>query len=150
MDFLNKLKDKKNSNMSPAYKAAKMSTLGSLRDEMSGMMKDDLSNAKGMKKVEVAGSDPHALAQGLDTAKSMIAPEGSPEEESGESAGEEAGEDSAASLIQELVEHEASEGDLTSDGIDEIIKMLEQKKMEMAHGSSEMTPSLNKMTGQGE
>lgn len=149
MDFLNKLKDKKNPGMSPAYKAAKMSTLGSLRDEMSGMMKDDLTNAKGLKKVEVAGSSPEALSSGLDTAKSMI--EGSPGEEAGETGAEEGAEtDTAAGLIQELVEHEASEGDLTPDGIDAIIKMLEQKKMEMSHGSSEMTPALGKMTGQTE
>lgn len=145
MDFLNKLKDKKNSGMDPQYKAAKMGVLGNLRDEMSGMMKDDLSNAKGMGKVEVAGSNPDALSAGLDKAKSMV--EGSPEEEAGES--EEGKEDTAASLIQELIDHEASEGDLTSDGIDEIIKMLEQKKTELSSGG-EMTPALNKMTGQGE
>lgn len=139
MDFLNKLKDKKNPGMSPAYKEAKMATLGSLRDEMSGMMKDDLAGAKGMKKVEVAGSSPAALSSGLDTAKGMLSGE------AGE--GEQPGEDDATSLITELVEHEASEGALTPEKIDEIIQMLEQKKSELS-GGGEMTPALDKMTGQ--
>lgn len=142
MDFLNKLKDKKNPGMSENYKKAKMSTLSSLRDEMSGMMKDDLTNAKGMKKVEVAGSSPEALSTGLDKAKQLVTGAGDAEDAS------EQPED-AAGLIKELVDHEASEGDLTPDGIDELIKMLEQKKQEMSNGSSQMTPALDKMTGQG-
>lgn len=145
--MFDKLMEKKGKPLDPMYKDAKMSMLQELRNAMSGMMKDDLSDAKGMKKVEVAGNNPDALAAGLDKAKEMVGKEG--DEESGESKDEEAGEsDDAASLIQELIEHEASEGDLTSDKIDDIIKMLEQKKTEMS-GSPSMTPALDKMTGQG-
>lgn len=56
------------------HKAAKMSMLKALRDEMSGMMAGDLK--PGMKKVEVAGDSPDALSAGLDKAKDMLGGEG--------------------------------------------------------------------------
>jgi hypothetical protein len=149
MDFLSKLKDKKNPGMSPAYKEAKMATLKDLHGAMSGMMKDDLAGAKGMKKVEVAGSSPEAVSAGLDKAKEMVG--GSDDKDASseimDDGQSEAGDDTAASLIKELVDHEAAEGDLTADGIDELIKMLESKKMELSGGgddASMSTPSFGK------
>lgn len=130
--MFDKLMKKKGKPMDENYKAAKMSTLSSLRDEMSGMMKDDLANAKGMKKVEVAGSDPTALKAGLEKAKAMVG--GTDDGESSMDEGKEEGmegadkPDDAASLIEELVDHEMSEGDLTPDKIDELIQMLQSKK----------------------
>lgn len=162
--MFDKLLEKKGKKpLDETYKSAKMATLKNLRDEMSGMMKDDLSNAKGMKKVEVAGSDPDALAAGLDKAKEMVtsAPgadtgaadagsnddDSSGDDASDSDAGKDGGEDTATSLIEELVDHEVSEGDLDADKIDQIIQMLQQKKEQLSSGSGEMTPSLDKMVG---
>lgn len=76
MDKLKKLMDKKNDGkeIDPEYKNAKMSMLKALRDEMSGMMKDDLTKP-GMKKVEVASDSPEGLSHGLDKAKEMMSPD---------------------------------------------------------------------------
>lgn len=130
--MFDKLMKKKGKPMDENYKAAKMSTLSSLRDEMSGMMKDDLANAKGMKKVEVAGSDPTALKAGLEKAKDMVggADDGESSMDKGKEEGMEGADkpDDAATLIEELVDHEMSEGDLTPDKIDELIQMLQSKK----------------------
>lgn len=72
MAKLDKLMEKKDGKeMSPMYKDAKMSMLKALRDEMSGMMKDDLQG-HGMKKVEVASNSPEGLAHGLDKAKELL------------------------------------------------------------------------------
>lgn len=140
--MINKLIQKKGKPMDPNYKAAKMSMLNSLKDEMSGMMKDDLSNAKGMKKVEVAGSDPTALKAGLDKAKEMVVgADGSLDEGKEEEMSQDKPED-AASLIEELVDHEMSEGDLTPDKIDELIQMLQSKKDGMSHPGSDAIKGL--------
>jgi uncharacterized membrane protein len=69
MDMLEKKKDGK--EIDPMHKKAKMSMLKALRDEMSGMMSDDLHGHK-MKKVEVASNDSKGLEEGLDKAKQLI------------------------------------------------------------------------------
>lgn len=73
MAKLDKLMEKKHDGkeIDPVHKAAKMSMLKALRDEMSGMMKDDL-HGHAMKKVSVASDSPEGLAHGLDKAKEMI------------------------------------------------------------------------------
>lgn len=118
MGLMDKLMEKKGSKpLDPMYKDAKMSMLQELRNSMSGMMKDDLSGAKnGLKKVEVAGSSPEAIADGLDKAKEMVD-------------GEESEEDAAPDLSS-MMGPESAE-DLTPDKIDMLIEMLQKKKMEM-------------------
>jgi hypothetical protein len=72
-DKFNKMMDKKKDGkeMDPMYKHAKMSMLKALKDEMSGMMKDDISSGP-MKKVEVAADDKQGLVEGLDKAKHLL------------------------------------------------------------------------------
>lgn len=68
----NKMMEKKKDGqeIDPMYKHAKMSMLQALKDEMSGMMKDDISHP--MKKVEVAADDKAGLVKGLDKAKDLL------------------------------------------------------------------------------
>lgn len=83
MAKLEKLMEKKKDGkeLDPAYKDAKMSMLKALRDEMAGMMRDDLKGHS-MKKVQVASDSAEGLEHGLDKAKDLIsgsdemAPEG--------------------------------------------------------------------------
>lgn len=127
--MLNKLLEKKSAKpMDENYKAAKMSTLKALRDEMSGMMKDDLAGAKGMKKVEVAASSPEGLKAGLDQAEEIV--EGSDDKDaSSEIMPDGMGlENEAEMVLKKLAD--------SPEKCDELIRMLEQKKMEMA-GSEE-------------
>lgn len=91
MAKLEKLMEKKKDGkeMDPMYKDAKMSMLKALRDEMSGMMKDDLQGHS-MKKVSVAAPDKAGLEHGLDKAKEMLgaADHGSEQDEPAEEAHE--------------------------------------------------------------
>lgn len=71
-DGLKKLMEaKKGQPLDPRKKDAKMSMLKALKDEMSGMMKEDLQKP-GLKKVEVAASDKSGLVHGLDKAKDLL------------------------------------------------------------------------------
>lgn len=117
---------KKGEALDPTYSAAKMSMLQSLKDEMNGMMKGDLDGAKGMKHVEVAGDSPEALSEGLDKAKDMVGSEQDGEDEEGSEGAEDGGE-----VLEDMVKHEASEGDLTPEEIDALIQMLQDQKMKM-------------------
>ncbi len=137
------MEKKKGQEIEPMYKDAKMSMLHELRNHMAGMMGDDLKNAKGMGKVEVAGDSPDALAAGLDKAKGMLGQDGSDEEGSEHEASEsepeeesEEGTEDAVKMIGDLVDHETAEGEMTPDDIDSLIQMLEQKKQTMGHGMS--------------
>jgi hypothetical protein len=109
MEMLKKIMEQKTAKpLDPLHKEAKMSMLKELRDSMSGIMKDDLSNAKGMKKVEVAGSSDEAVAEGLDKAKEMVS--------------DESEEEIALPGMDSL----------TPEKIDMLIQMLQKKKDEMS------------------
>lgn len=72
MERLMKLIEKRKSEgkeMDPMVKDSKMSMLKALRDEMSGLMKNDLSAPH---KVEVAANDEEGLKLGLDKAKEVL------------------------------------------------------------------------------
>jgi hypothetical protein len=115
-------KKKSGKELDPMYASSKMSVLQQLRDQMAGLMKDDLQPGK-MKKVEVAASDEEGLKHGLDKAKEVLSgsemepmeekDEGSPEEERAESPEEKA----------EEMAMDASDEDL-----DAMIKKLEEMK----------------------
>lgn len=129
MSLMDKLKDKKGGKpLDPMYKDAKMSMLHELRNAMSGSMKSDLENAKGMKKVTVAGSDPEAVAAGLDKAKEMVAGEGASDEAK------------APEGAQEIAS-DLSEAKLSTDDIDMLMQMLEKKKQEMS-GSADQSDEM--------
>src|SRR6185295_13419330 len=102
--MLDKLMEKRGKPLDPIYKDAKMASLKDLHGAMSDMMKEDLANAKGMKKVEVAGSDPAALSEGLDKAKEMLGSDKDASSEIMDDGMRQPSED-AASLIKELVDH---------------------------------------------
>lgn len=71
-DKMKKLMEKRDGKeLDPQYKAAKMSMLKALKDEMAGMMKGDLEG-HAMKKVSVAAPDNDALVKGLDVAKEAV------------------------------------------------------------------------------
>lgn len=114
MAKLDKLMEKKGSKeMSPMYKNAKMSMLKALRDEMSGMMRDDLQG-QGMKKVEVQASDKAGLEQGLDKAKELLgaADHSANEDELGQDEeGEHAVDSNSMWGVSPEMEEEAEEGD---------------------------------------
>lgn len=109
-------KKKEEGPMDDMHKAAKMSTLQSLRDEMSNMMKGDLHGG-GMKHVEVAAPDSEGISDGLDKAKEMIGGEG---EESSESPEAEASEHDPMS------EHPGDE--ISDEEIDQLMSLLEKLK----------------------
>lgn len=142
MKKLDKLMEKKSDGkeLDPTYKSAKMSTLKALRDEMVGMMKDDLH--PGMKKVEVAANDKAGLAHGLDKAKDIIS---GGEDTVGEDDhsdimsgmgkegilgqdGDDEDSESGAELIEDQIEHEGSEGELTDEEINQLEMLLEKMK----------------------
>lgn len=111
----------------PMQKEAKLSALKGLRDEMSDMMRGDLSDK--MNKVTVAAKDKEGLAHGLDKAKELL--EGSPEEEASESPEmermeEESGEDSDSDDASE------SKDKMTEDEIDEMMAKLAEMKKHLA------------------
>lgn len=128
MGMMDKIMEKKSAKpLDPMYKDAKMSMLHELRNAMSGEMKNDLVNAKGMKKVEVAGDSPEAVSAGLDKAKEIV---------SGESENTEAA-DAGGDMMGEMMQHEMGEGELSPEKIDMLIEMLQKKKMEMSGESSD-------------
>lgn len=124
--------------MDPIYKDSKMSMLKELRNNMSGMMKDDLSPVK---KVEVSANDEDALATGLDKAKELVTSPAMEEEddedtdETTDDVGvmemEESGEPVEKSMAEYL---EAP----TTDNIDDLIAALQKKRAEMDSGEGEM------------
>lgn len=74
MEQFRKLLEKKKAegkHLDPMEKESKMSMLKALKQEMGGMMKDDIS-PENMKKVTVASDDSEGLKAGLDKAKSMV------------------------------------------------------------------------------
>jgi hypothetical protein len=114
LEQLMEKKKKEGADIDPLYKKAKMSSLESLRDEMNGMMKQDLLAAKHPKKVEVMASDEQGLKAGLEKAEDIIA--GSEESEGlGE---EQSPVDEAASLAMNMSPEE----------IEELMKKLEMMK----------------------
>jgi len=70
MQDMKKMLGKKDKKDDSGKKEAKLSALKSLRDEMSGMMKDDLGGK--MNKVTVAAPDKASLEHGLDKAKEVL------------------------------------------------------------------------------
>lgn len=126
MDKLMKMMTKKKDNkpMDENYKNAKMSMLHALRDEMSGMMKGDLDGAK-LHKVEVAAPDKEGLSEGLEKAKDMLGNENGETEEMENSSEE---PESGGELAQDVIEHEAAEGDLSDEEIDQLMMLLEKMK----------------------
>jgi hypothetical protein len=87
---------KKDSDMTPEYKGAKMSMLKELKDQMQKLMANGLQDSK-LKKVEIMSTDKEGLEAGLDKAKDVVedlpelgaapAEEGAEEEEDEEFAG---------------------------------------------------------------
>jgi len=127
MEKLMKLMEKKKQEgkqMDPMYKESKMSMLKALKDEMTGMMKSDLSPEK-MKEVKVASNSTEGLAKGLDKAKELIGDPSGPEGESEE--GESDMEESA-----ESPEEEKAEGELSSEEIDQLQMLLTKLKKSQA------------------
>lgn len=139
------MKKAKKHPIDPKEAQAKMGILKEIHDMASGHMGDEV---KGMKKVEVMSPDKAGLQAGLSKASDLVksAP-GEGENMLGEAAdeaednaaeheevgGEDGGEEdldkpSAEHMIEEQVEHESDEGDLSSDEIDELEKFLEEQK----------------------
>lgn len=74
MEHFKKLLEKKKAegkSMSPMEQKSKMSMLKALKNEMGGMMSEDLS-PENMKKVTVASNDQEGLKAGLDKAKKLV------------------------------------------------------------------------------
>lgn len=130
MNKLEKLmeKKKKDEPMDENYKAAKMSMLKALRDEMSSMMKDDLNNPD-MRKVVVSSDNDEGLKAGLDKAKDTLEDMHEPEENEEDAEGPESAED----IIEDMVEHESDEGDLSDEEIEHLEQVLEQAKKKKAN-----------------
>lgn len=126
-------KKKPNKDMDPVHKSAKMSVLKDIRDMAANDMGGDL---KDMKKVTVASPDEEGLKMGLDKAKDLVdehkddaedaADDGDDEVAEGE--GSEEGKPGAEKILEQEIDHEASEGDLSDEEIDELIALLESKK----------------------
>jgi hypothetical protein len=116
-DKMKKLMEKKKDGkeIDPMHKEAKMSMLKELRDQMSGMMKDDLQNhGASMKKVEVAAPDAAGLAHGLDKAKELIgaADHASNDDQLGQDEADEHNVDSPDMYdVDPAMEESAEEGD---------------------------------------
>lgn len=126
------LEEKEGSDDGSMVKDAKLSALKELRGIASKAMGDSFkSKSDGMKKVTVASDDKAGLVKGLDKAKDMMkhmpevddeGVEETPEEESMEEA-EETPEDEMAELKSE---------DMSSEAIDAMIQMLQQKKAKLS------------------
>jgi len=132
MEKLMKLMEKKKQEgkqMDPMYKESKMSMLKALKDEMTGMMKSDLSPEK-MKEVKVASNSTEGLAKGLDKAKELIGDPSGPEGASEEDASEEGESDMEESA--ESPEEEKAEGELSSEEIDQLQMLLTKLKKSQA------------------
>lgn len=117
MKNLDKLMDKKKGDkeIDPMHKAAKMSMLKSLRDDMVDMMKGDLENPSHMKKVEVASSDKEGLEAGLDKAKEMLADHNANSDELGQDEEDEHDVKTAGPFgVSPDMEESAEEGDSES------------------------------------
>lgn len=129
MKDLMKLMEKKKAEgkeMSPLYKDSKMQKLQELKDEMSQMMKGDLSG-DGMQKVQVASDNPEGLKAGLDKAKDLIdTKDGMSDSE--EPKEDEEGAEPASDLIEDQIKHEASEGQLSDEEIDQLQALLQKLK----------------------
>lgn len=136
-DKLSKLMEKKKGagEMDPMHKAAKMSMLESLRNEMSGMMKGDLNGDNKMHSVEVAAPDKEGLAAGLDKAKDMVGDPSTDADElnSGDdmkdgSEGAESGDMSQDNGDEAKIADEVKEDDLTPEEIDQLMALLAKMK----------------------
>ncbi len=146
MKMFEKLMEKKKQSagkeLDPIYKDSKMSMLKALRSHMSGMMKDDLSNPVGMKKVEVAASDKSGLSDGLDKAKDLIGDDS--EESDSPKMGDASGpmSDDEGSMSSDMGEDEEDvESNIgkylenpSPESIDALLMALQQKKLEMSEG----------------
>lgn len=136
-DKMKKLMEKKQDGkeLDPTYKDAKMSMLQALRDEMNGMMKDDLQGHS-MKKVEVAASDKAGLKHGLEKAQEIIGDSDGPEGEdvSGVKSPDmydvspEMEEEASESGQEESSEDEGSEG-LSEEEQAELERLMAKAKM---------------------
>lgn len=107
MKELMKLMEKKKSGkpMDEGYKKAKMTMLQALKDDMSGMMGNEM---KGMKKVTVAAPDEEGLKEGLNKAEELME-----------------GKEELAKDDMEMDE------EMSPEECDAMIKMLEKKKADM-------------------
>lgn len=134
MEQFRKLLEKKKAegkHLDPMEKESKMSMLKALKQEMGGMMKNDLS-PENMKKVTVASNDKQGLAAGLDKAKSMLGQEPQSEAMSsgglvGDKSGPSGADESAESEQKEDVNDPAIDGeghsaDLSGDSHDEEVE----------------------------
>ena len=117
MKMFEKLLEKKKKDgekLDPMYKSSKMSMLKALKDEMNGMMKNDLEDGK-LKKIEVASDSEEGLKAGLDKAQDVIDSVDSDAEE-------EEGLDAKQQMLEEIAE------DAEPEDIDAMIKKLEELK----------------------
>lgn len=122
------VKKKGGQKLDPAATSAKMSILKQIADLAGSSMGDDI---KGLKKVTVASNDPAGLAEGLDKAKDMVQQDGMPEDgddaaEEGASTDEEGKADEK--ILEDEINHETGEGDMSDEEIDELIALLQSKK----------------------
>lgn len=106
--------------MDPIYKDSKMSMLKELRNNMSGMMKDELTP---IKKVSVMADDEDGLATGLDKAKSLVSPVD--DSDVMEEGGLEVDPTSVEALMQKYLDEPSAEV------LEMLMAALEAKKSEM-------------------
>ena len=123
---------KKGKKMSPVAAKAKSKVLEELSDDMMDMGADKVGN---LKKVTVASDSPKGIEKGLDMAKKIVGKkdmmglgeEEAPEHEALETEGEETAEHESG--MEEKEPEEMSEEELAAK-IEELKKLLEDKKME--------------------
>jgi len=125
-------KKKNKEPMSDMEKKAKMGVLGSLRDEMSGMMSDKL---KSLKKVSVASDTKEGLKKGLEKAEEMVERAPGDEETKEEVPMGEAGEseEEYEAMSKEELDSEIKEMEAHLEGL----KKLREKK------SDNSSPKMN-------
>ena len=103
-------KKKKEGEMDPQYKSAKMGVLKDIRNMASDEMGEDV---KGLKKVTVAAPDAEGLKAGLDKAEDMVSAEAKDKSDESE-------------IMDEVMDEE-----MKPEEIDAMIAMLEAKKAKL-------------------
>lgn len=133
MDLKSLMEQKKGKEIPEDYKNAKMSMLQALRDEMSKMMGEDMKNGAAMKQVSVAAPDKDSLAAGLDQAKDLVAKgqadDMDSDKEEDPTADDASEEEDGGKVIEDMIQHEGKEGELSDEEIDSLMALLQKMKM---------------------
>lgn len=124
MEDMKKLLGKKDKNVDPMKKEAKLSALKGLKSEMSSMMQDGLKGK--MNKVTVAAPDKEHLKEGLDKAKEIVEEVPGDEHEAEDQEQEDTPEIAAAEQAMEAVAPK-----MNAEEIDAMIKMLSEMKQNL-------------------